>query len=297
MDLKVFAEKIQKEVAGKLGEGYEVRLQEVCKNNGVILQGMLILTKDCNVSPTIYLNSFWEAYEGGVTMQNILDKIIQVYEQDTPKTDVDMSFFREFEQVKDGICYKLISAEQNRELLETIPHKEYLDLAICFYYAYRGGVLGNGSIQVYNSHLELWNTDVEELFLLAQENTPRLFPAEDSAMVDVIREMVSDPDSLTEIVPEDIPMRVLGNKEKTFGAACVLYPGFLEKIASTRKQGFYLIPSSVHEMILLENGGQEDVKELRSMIEEVNLSQVEPEEVLSNQLYFYEPSEGLKIIF
>lgn len=297
MDLKVFAEKVQKEVAGKLGGEYEVRLQEVCKNNGVVLQGLLILTKDCNVSPTIYLNSFWEAYEGGVTMQSLLDKILQVYRQDTPKEDVDMTFFKDFEQVKDKICFKLISAEQNQELLSKVPHKEYLDLAVCFYYAYRSDVLGNGSILVYNSHMDMWNTDVEELFLLAQENTPKLFPAENSSMENVIREMMEQEGGVTEILPEDIPMRVLSNADRTFGAACVLYPGFLEKIASTREKGFYLIPSSVHEMILLENSGKEDVKELRSMIQEVNLSHVEPEEVLSNQLYFYEPSKGLEIIF
>ncbi|MBQ2803469.1 MAG: hypothetical protein IJF07_06185, partial [Lachnospiraceae bacterium] len=104
MEINEFAQKIKKAMTEVLGDEYEIKLQEVQKNNGVLLQGMIILTKEQNVSPTIYLNPFWEAYEGGVTMGELARRILQIYREDTPKGNIDMSFFKNFDMVKDRIC-------------------------------------------------------------------------------------------------------------------------------------------------------------------------------------------------
>ena len=106
MEMKDFAEKVCKAMSEILGDGYEVRLQEVQKNNGVKLQGLLILAANQNVSPTIYLKPFWEAYEEGVTLSEIVRRIFQIYREDTPGESIDMSFFKDFEQVRDRICYR-----------------------------------------------------------------------------------------------------------------------------------------------------------------------------------------------
>lgn len=307
MEIKEFTQKIQRVVAGKLGEDYQVKLQEVQKNNNVILQGLLILTKDRNVTPTIYLNSFWEAYEAGVTLQAIVERILQIYEEDTPKESVDMSFFKNFDAVKDRICYRLISAEQNQELLGRIPHQEYLDLAICFYYAYEGDVLGSGSILIHNTHLEMWNASTEQLLELARSNTPRLFPWETDPMEEVVREMLAQQQEqgagamLEEEEQQEffarMPMQILSNTKRVHGAVCILYPGLLEKLTAGKGQSLYIIPSSIHEVILLPDSGREEVGRLREMISEVNATQVEPEEILSEQLYYYDIlSKQVKIV-
>lgn len=294
MGVKEFAAKIERAVSQRLGDACQVRIQEVCKNNGVLLQGLVILQENQNISPTIYLNSFWEAYEAGVPLAAVVEKILSIYQEDTPKENVDMSFFRIFEAVKDRICYKLISADRNRELLEKIPHLEYLDLAICFYYAYQGEALGNGSILIHNNHLEMWQTDTAQVWEIAHENTPRLFPWECCSLETVFRDMEEEDedkqgsDSEEEPLSDLIPMRILSNENRVFGASCILYPGLLEKIAGEQKSNLYLLPSSIHEVILLPDNGEEDADYLRAMISEVNESQVEPEEVLSNQLYYFD---------
>ena len=99
MEIKEFAQKVQKAILAVLGEGYEVKLQEVQKNNGVLLQGVIIMKKEQNVSPTIYLQPFWEAYKEGATLTELVDKMVQIYRQDTPKDNIDMSFFSNFEQI------------------------------------------------------------------------------------------------------------------------------------------------------------------------------------------------------
>ena len=176
VDIRKFAELVSRVVSEELGGECQVKLQEVIKNNGVVLQGLVILSGHSNLSPTIYLNSYLEAYENGVPITAIVEQILAIYRQELPQEQVDLEFFREFEKVKKGICYKLINREKNSALLERIPHIDFLDLSICFFYAYQNEILGNGSILIYNNHMDIWNCSTEELLKLAKENTPRIYP-------------------------------------------------------------------------------------------------------------------------
>ena len=286
MEIKEFAERVRKAVALVLGEEYKVKVQEVRKNNGVLLQGLIILSKKQNVSPTIYLQPFWEAYEEGVTLLEVVTRILQIYKEDVPRDNIDMSFFKDFQQVKDRICYRLSHGARNRELLEDIPYVPFLDLAICFYYAYEGEALGNGSILVHNSHMKMWETNIAELMYHAQHNTPKLFPWECGSMELALRELMQDTEPT-----EELPMYIMTNRQKIHGAACILYPNLLNCIGEGMNANFYILPSSVHEVILLTDGGNESEKQLREMIAEVNRTQVEPEEVLSDSLYYFDRKE------
>ncbi len=302
MEIKEFALKVQKAIKNKMGEGYLVKLQEVQKNNGVTMHGLLILAEESNISPTIYLDSFWEYYERGIPFAVVIDRILQIYEEDTPKENIDMSFFKEFAKVKERICFRLISAKQNEELLNKIPYINYLDMAICFYYAYQGDTLGNGSILIYNSHMDMWNTSVEELYELAQSNTSRIFPWESISMESAVREMYerygeADMDNPFEEEEyreffEIMPMYVVSNVGHIYGAACVLYSDVLSGLAKAAQKNLYVIPSSIHEVIVLQDRGHEDELHLREIIREVNRTQVEPEEILSNNLYYYNRLSG-----
>lgn len=296
MEMKEFAEKMCRAMAEVLGDGYEVRLQEVQKNNGVRLQGLVIMTEKQNVSPTIYLKPFWEAYENGVTLADLVSGILQIYREDTPGESIDMSFFKEFERVKNRICYRLIDAKQNRELLQRIPHILFLDLAVCFYYAYEGDALGSGTILIYHTHANMWRVGASELMCLAQVNTPHLFPWECNSMEAVMRELLGQKEAqgvwLNEeerkIFSKEIPMRILSNEQRVHGAACILYPGVLEKVSQETGANLYILPSSVHEVILLPDTGKEDPTQLKSMVYEVNRTQLEPEEILSDSLYYFD---------
>ncbi len=297
MELKVFAKKVRERISEELGEEFEVRLQEVTKNNNVTLQGLLILSRTHNVSPTIYLNPFWEAHEKGASLEAVVEKLLCIYREDTPEKDVNMEFFKNFKKVKGRICYRLIHREKNRKFLKGIPHIEFLDLAICFFYAYQGKVLGDGAILIHNSHMEMWKTDTAELLRLAQENSPRLFPWECGAMGSVAREILEEQEALGECcmseeerqeIFEGVPMKVLSNTSRVHGAACILYPGVLERLAGEEGADLYILPSSVHEVILLpvDDGEREEL--LKEMIAEVNQTMVEPEDVLSDSLYRYD---------
>lgn len=297
MEISEFAQKVRRAVEMELGGAFRAELKEVRKNNGVLLHGLLIIPAESNVAPTIYLETFYAAYEDGVTFREVLDRILEIFREETPGENIDMNFFKSFEKVRDRICYRLIGRQGNEELLRHIPYVEFLDLAVCFYYAYSGEMLGEGTILIHNSHMEHWNVRIKELMSLAQENTPRIFPGRLTPMREVLGEMLGMHEEFSAEQGADIPLTVLTNARRIHGAACILYPGMLERIGALKKNSFYIIPSSIHEVLILEKTGLEVPEEMKKMIHEVNGQHVAAEEVLSDNLYYYDfLTKTIKII-
>lgn len=298
MDIREFADRVRTALLEELGEGHWIEYHEVLKNNGVTMHGLRVRTPDSNAAQEIYLDEFQEACENGMDLAEAVEKILKDCREAVLRQDVDMGFFRSFDQVKDRICYRLVGREANRELLQDVPHVEYLDMAICFFYAFQGEGIGEGRILVRNPMMEAWGTDREELMRLAGENTPRLFPWECIPMDDVIAGIMAG-EYIQEETEEDVildglqqtPMRVLTNRQMTDGASCMLYPGVLEQEAGEMGCGFYILPSSIHEVILLPDGGEEDTQGLKDMVFRINREQVAPEEVLTDSLYHYNPGK------
>lgn len=294
MEINEFAQKVLKAVKKELGGACQAELKEVRKNNGVRLHGLLILQPGKNVVPTIYLDSFYAAYEDGVTFREVLDRILEIFREESPREDIDMDFFKSFEKVRDRICYRLIGRHNNAELLRDIPYVDFLDLAICFYYAYSGGELGDGTILIHNSHLDRWNIKTADLMKLARENTPAIFPARITPMLEMLDEAAPSQNPVTE---EDVPLMVLTNGARLHGAACMLYPDMLDGIGRKKQDSFYIIPSSIHEVLILDRAGMGTPEEMKAMIREVNAQHVAAEEILSDNLYYYDlQAKTIKII-
>ena len=287
MNIYEFSQKVCRAVGEELGAKYSVELKEVRKNNGVLLHGLLISSGEGNVVPTIYLEHFFRVYEEGMAFGEIIRRLLEVYGQDVPARSVDMEFFRSYGKVRDRICYRLIGRAGNEELLKDIPFVEFLDLAICFFYAYKGESLGEGSIMIHNSHMEMWKCGVSDLMEQAQQNTPILFPWQCCTMEEVLRE-VTDKNLQEELMAKEVPMRVLSNRQRMNGAVCLIYQGVVEQLAEEHQADLYILPSSIHEVILLPDSGKEKPGDLKSMIVQVNRTQVAPEEVLSDSLYRYD---------
>nr|WP_300865111.1 DUF5688 family protein [uncultured Acetatifactor sp.] len=293
MEMEAFIRKTCKAVGERLGSGFHVEARDVRKNNGVILHGMSVMKKGQDVAPTIYLDTFLEAYESGAAFGTIVQRLLEICEDGAPGEGMDMGFFRSFEKVRDRICYRLIGRKGNGELLEEIPYIEFLDLAICFHYAYHGKELGDGTILIYNSHMEMWDTCAAELYGLARRNTRRLFPWRCMGWEVAMQELAglgecTDMEDVEGLEDMDLPLKVLTNSSRSHGAACILYPGVLEEEARKTGSDLFILPSSIHEVLLLPDTGNEDSGELKKMVSEVNRSYVAAEEVLSDTLYRYD---------
>lgn len=309
MKQEEFFEKVVNSMKERFGDEYDVMLKEIVKNNHVMLNGLVIVNKSRNVSPTIYIDIFWDAYRTGISYDRIIDRIEQIYRRDTPQDSIDMDFFTDFESVRDRICYEIINAKENEELLEDIPHVPFLDLAICFYYAYSNAELGEGTILIHNPHVEMWGIAAEQLMDIAKENTPRIFPWECVSMENIMSEFDDDEafqlsgadensgeggNNIKEEMDaflENTPMHVLSNSKKMHGSVCLLYPGVIEELAEKYGESLYILPSSIHEVILLADRGKDRVDDLKEMIHVINETQVEPEDILSDSLYYFDRIE------
>lgn len=302
MEMKEFVGKLRDAVAEKLGKAYLVQIKEIQKNNGVILNGMVILSEEHKVVPTLYLEPFWEAYCCGIPLGEIVKKLLEIYLEEMPKTQIDMGFFEDFSLVKERICYRLVRQKGNEKFLEDIPFLPFLDLAVCFFYAYSNETLGDGAITVRNSHVQLWKTSIAELIKLAEKNTPRLFPWQCDSIETILQNMIEE-EECEEELPEktelgETGMLILSNAKHLNGAACMIYPKIWEILNEGKQCSYYILPSSIHEVILLPDEGLEAAEDLKQMIAEVNRTQVAPEEVLSDSLYYYDGvKKRIKIIF
>ena len=272
-----------------------VQVQEVRKNNNVVLHGLSILRKGQNVSPTIYLDSFYEMMEEGTDVECIVKKILEVYVRGLPRGNVDMEFFKDFASVRDRIVYRLVNREKNRDLLCEIPHVEFLDLAVCFCYSYEHPEIGEGMILIHNTHMEMWETSHRELMRLAERNTPRLMPAWLCGMDQALKGVL-DEEALLQLKQMQKEtgkyMYVLSNDRRCQGAAAILYPGMLARAAQQLGGSFYILPSSIHEVILFRDESQSGGEQLHEMIEDINRNQLREEEVLSDYAYRYDAATG-----
>lgn len=268
----------------------KISIQTICKNNGLYLDGLVIMENNCNISPTLYLNYYYESYRDGTSFQQVYETILENYRQNKPAQSIDVRFFTQFENAKSKIALKLINYEQNMALLEDVPHIQFLDMAIVFYCLISmDSQAGNATILIHNSHLSYWDTTPEELFQIAKRNTRKMLPARLNNMNDVLRDLSGKHMLFPPFQPdEDIyPMFVLTNQINLYGAACILYEDLLKDYARQSETDFYILPSSIHEVILIPAVDPNCQQELSQMVKEVNHSQLLEEEILSDHAYYY----------
>ncbi len=313
--LKKFLEETVTTVEKKMGEGYQVRTEHVLKNNGVELDGLLILKEGENVAPSIYLNDYYEEYKCGKSVDIIAGEVIDGYyhyitQKDNFISELNMSF----ENFKDKIYFRLVNYNRNKKLLQEVPYIPFLDLAITFYclVEQKEGMIG--SLHISNELITEWKIGKTELFKLAMENTPRLFPVHIRTMDEVVggmlkrdmKELVSyyrrsgvslDTALEAERCCADVLEQLKRNKEKRIyvlsntsginGAAVLLYENLLKNFSDLRQTDFYILPSSIHEVLLIPCSSGFFEEELKEMVCEVNRTQVPEEDILSNEVYIY----------
>lgn len=287
---------VKQEAMAYLGEDYQIELKHVLKNNGVILDGLLIRKYNQSVSPSIYLNQYYEQYNEGRDFLEILEEILGTYEASQEESiQIGLNLKYEFEQMKSIITYRLINYEKNKHLLKKIPHLRFFDLAVTFHCIIRNDEDGIGTVRITEEHQQNWEVSVDELFKLASENTRRLFPAVIRPMEDIVFDLMGQNhlEEEFEFHPHNSNMYVLTNAKGINGATSLLYQGVLEEFARKLDCDFYILPSSIHEVILVPQVKNETMdfmnarQRLEEMVREINETQVAVEEVLSDTVYEY----------
>lgn len=304
MEYCEFMEEVKAEVEKLGGDSYDIRIQEIPKNNGYVAKGIAFLQKgeEHFIAPAIHLESYYERYlKSGLsvvcTAKEIFDCAIACVAQSSFVSSLAGNL-ADFENVRNKIFYRLVDKEGNRELLKNVPFVPYCDLAIVFYLYVGEEANGHFVAQITNEHMELYQTDVDTLYNLAKENTPRIFPPEIKTMNEVLKQLMkkhmkSDYDEafadefLGEIGMASLGMYVLTNQTGINGASVILYDGLLKGFAEKVKSDLIILPSSCHEVIAIPYKEDMDVIELENMVRHINGTEVPMVDVLSDGVYRY----------
>lgn len=193
------------------------------------------------------------------------------------------------EELMNGICLTLDNYENVSDVLEDIPHREFLDLYVT-YNIFTGsrGVLRLRKLS--KKDVKGLCENEEELYQRALENTMRMFPPKIDSLDNVMNGLIGyfpeygiTPGSFTET-----PYLYLGNVSGMYGSAVILYDELLRKIAELIREDFYLMPSSIHEYLLVTDTAiNNDIDWLIFMVRDVNRTCLDKEMVLSDNVYHY----------
>ena len=282
-----------------------VMVHKVTKNNNLVLTGISIRSKEVNLAPTIYMDGYYNDYKNGRPMMEIIAEVESTYDTYKVEQDFDVNSITDFNHVQDKICYKLVNRDKNKELLADTPYLPFQDLAVIFYVVVSEDRVGTGTVTVHDNLMEMWgNPDIKELYRIAKNNTQRRYKGRVSNMMEIMGEIISHSadnvdsdvvDAFFEMysVYEDnmMPMFVATNNKKVNGAGVILYDGLLRTFAEKIGGDFFILPSSVHEVIFVPANGDMDARYLIQMVKEVNATEVSPDEVLSDNVYMYHADE------
>lgn len=297
MEYEKFVDIMREKVESLSENGTQVIIMEVCKNNGVKKMGLMVKAKDCHMAPTVYMEEFYMEYRRGKTLEELAKQVVLVYQNNDSMHAFRMEDFRDFAHMKSQLVFRVINYKKNAQMLESSPHITFLDLAVVPYVSFPVAGHNSGSVLIKKEHLEIWGVTEETVMKIAAENTPKLLQPQIRKMEETIRDLIAIAGEeqteyemfLKEMEENEskVPMYVLTNPKNMYGASCMLYDGVLEMFAEEMGEDIYILPSSIHEVILLPVSKALSSKDLKDMVQDINMTQIPAEEILSDHVYKY----------
>lgn len=298
--MKEFMEMAKQEILRQLPEdvrnGLSLKEVEVVKINDQKNHGFCFQNDGSKVSPTLYLDQAYDLFLNGTSLECLMEDVTRAYLESIDRgidpAEPDLSF----DNIRDKLSLRLVEVKRNREYLLDKPHLD----------------VGNGlalicDLQLSRNMSECWRTvvnngiaevngyDKNELFQEAIRSAVKIDPPEMKNLQDVFfddedeRNLLSDTDApLKDNTGSIEPIYFISNRSRQFGAAAFFYPGVKEQAADILGGGYTVLPSSLHEVLLVPDSSQIPVRDLQNMVKETNRSQVEPEDILSDNIYHFD---------
>mgnify|MGYP003306935066 CR=1 FL=1 len=285
---------VVKEELADRGHNVNVQINTVEKMNESY-EAMTVTPEGSNIGMNINITALGKAHENGTGFDEIVDRTVDMVENhlgNMPQIDVDT--LTDYEQMKDKLAMEVVSAERNAELLSKVPHQEMEDMAVVYRFVLESGENGRATILITDTILDKMGVTPEQLHADALENAPEIRPAVIKGMSEVMMDMMG-PEAAemfgVDAFPENELMYVATVPDKMSGAGVIAYQEFMDQAAEKLGGDFFILPSSVHEILLVKDDGNADHRDLKAMVEEVNATQVAPEEKLTDNVYHYDSKE------
>lgn len=299
---KEFTKELKETVNKLIGANYRAEVHSIEKVNIGTLQALVILGNDSNISPSFYIEELYKSYlQGKATIEEMAKDIVESYCHNiilSIKENRPEIYFNDREWVQERLFLQLINNSKNKKLLKDSIHMDFKELSLVLYIMATDDENGIGKVRVTKAMLDHFKWAEKDILSYALENTVRLFPYEEIPMYELLSKITGCTDIPgINIVKGEPEIMILTNNKGVFGATTVFYPGVLKELADRHNTSLFLLPSSIHEFIVLEDDGIYDAKELEKMVQEVNVSAVSPEDVLSDNIYYYGRNSGMLSVF
>lgn len=252
---------------------------------------LVVSVGDSKMSMAFRLREIFRDVENGEDMDHAVDRMCNTIKESIEvietKEQAVKDFVTDYEKVKDNTYLRLVPGDS--PILGDTPHKKVEDMALVVSIALVDFSDENGKSVVVVSKplMEMYGIDEQQLFADAEKNSLSYEPVVFTPLGDMIKNLIQA-ENLPDPADEGIIAYIATNRSGFHGASVVSYPDFCEKAAETMGGSFYLLPSSVHEFILIKDDGTPKAKDLNKMIKNVNETVLEPRDFLSNQCYHYD---------
>lgn len=287
MDFETFMNETIKEMRDRFPD-FDINKQEVSKLQGESYTGMAVRPENSEIGVTLNLQDYYKALGFGMFLEDVMDSVERsVVSAVRHMPHYDARVLEDYDRMKDALTVDLVPVAGNEEKLAQIPHKNVEDMALVYRFEEESSVYGSASILVTNEMLTVYNITADQLHEDAMKAAVQNRPAKLHNMNDVMRDMMGD---MSGLVPmnEPSPLWVATVEGGQNGAGVIQYPGFLDQAAEALGGDFYVLPSSVHEVLLVADDGSMEIGYLEEMVRSVNETEVSPAERLSNNVYHYD---------
>ena len=294
MDFEVFKnnlmELVSKEVEDRGLEDISLKLTTVESPDGMT-DRLMVSVGESKMSMAFRLKEIYQNVEDGENIDHAVFKMVNTIEENisvvkNKEQDVK-NFITDYEKVKDNTYLRLIPGDS--PILKSTPHKMIEDMALVvnIHLDSISDDNGRSCVVVSRPLMEMYGIDESKLFADAEKNSLENEPIVFKPLFDMVKDLINSeniPD------PEDVGIvtYIATNASGFQGAAVAGYPDFCEKAAETMGGSFYMLPSSVHEFILIKDDGKAKAKDLNKMIRNVNETVLEPRDILAAQCYHYD---------
>ena len=301
MDFENFKEQFAEDVKKELYEnGVEanVSTSSVEKMNESY-EALTVTPEGSNIGVNLNMTKLFKAYENGTGFDEVVAKAVQVIENGlgNPPT-VDVASLTDYDRMKNKLVMEVVSSESNAEMLLKVPHKEMEDMAVVYRFEVDSSADGRATILITNQLLDTMGVTPERLHADAMENAPELKPAVIKGMSEVMSELMGV--SVDELSDMGMPADPLNEQiyvatvpDKIHGAGILAYRDFMDQAAERVGGDFFILPSSIHELLLVPDNGNMVLSDLETMVREVNATQVAPEDKLTDSVYHYDSKDKI----
>lgn len=286
MDDKILAEVIEK-LEMRLGDEYRVDMTCQTKNNGVKKTGVSICRVGENVGAIYYISDFMNSNK---SVDDIVGEIMHDYFSVNKNIKCANDVYRDLEDFNKSqirLFPRLINKNSNVELLQTVPYKDFLDLAVIVTYEFKDtdGVM---SVKIDQPILKYWGVTFDDVYNIALHNMQKCDKWNVYGMQDVLFNLSG------QIYPNDINMYVASIEGGVNGARCLLNDAVINHLVKEFNDSFIVLPSSIHEVIILPNNESSfSLSDFDDLVHTVNVSDaIHSEDVLSDHAYIYDSEKG-----